>query len=294
MENQPSQSKLKGICIALAILLIGSLIYNFQLRSETSVQKTELSKINVEKTAIYKDLEEVKATYDALLAEKTTLSDELEAERQKVIQLMEDLKKSKSDVKSLIKYKHDCDEMERKLKSILQEVDVLKKQNNLLTTNLDSTKIVLEASKKVNDELKSTNDEMTKTIEKASKLVVTNLNITAFKQKSSGKQIVTDKARRVDGLKIKFTVAENSVAKSGEKLYYVQVIDAANNIIGAKETVKFEGNTLTYSFTTTVKYDNKTVDISQDLLGKDFVKGSYFVNIYDKGELVSKSEFNLR
>ncbi|OYU84907.1 MAG: hypothetical protein CFE24_04595 [Flavobacterium sp. BFFFF2] len=294
MENQPSQSKLKGICIALAILLIGSLIYNFQLRSETSVQKTELSKINVEKTAIYKDLEEVKATYDALLAEKTTLSDELEAERQKVIQLMEDLKKSKSDVKSLIKYKHDCDEMERKLKSILQEVDVLKKQNNLLTTNLDSTKIVLEASKKVNDELKTTNDEMTKTIEKASKLVVTNLNITSFKLKSSGKQIITDKARRVDGLKIKFTVAENSVAKSGEKLYYVQVIDAANNILGAKETVKFEGNTLTYSFTTTVKYDNKTVDISQDLLGKDFVKGSYFVNIYDKGELVSKSEFNLR
>jgi len=294
MENQPSQSKLKGICIALAILLIGSLIYNFQLRSETTVQKSELSKIKIEKTAIFKDLEEVKATYDALLAEKTTLSDELEAERQKVIQLMEDLKKSKNDVKSLIKYKHDCDEMERKLKSILQEVDVLKKQNNFLTTNLDSTKVVLEATKKFNDELKTTNEEMTKTIEKASKLVVTNLSITPFKQKSSGKQITTDKARRVDGLKIKFTVAENSVAKSGEKLYYVQVIDAANNILGNKETASFDGNSLTYSFTTTVKYDNKTVDVSQDLLGKDFVKGSYFVNIYDKGELVSKSEFNLR
>jgi hypothetical protein len=43
-----------------------------------------------------------------------------------------------------------------------------------------------------------------------------------------------------------------------------------------------------------VKYDNKTIDISQDLPGKDFAKGTYTVNVFDKAELVSKTSFSLR
>jgi hypothetical protein len=39
------------------------------------------------------------------------------------------------------------------------------------------------------------------------------------------KQIETDKARRADVLKISF-IAENQIAKSGDKVYYVQVIDS--------------------------------------------------------------------
>jgi hypothetical protein len=43
-----------------------------------------------------------------------------------------------------------------------------------------------------------------------------------------------------------------------------------------------------------VKYENKTVDVVKDLPGKDFQKGTYFVNVFDKAELVSKSSFTLR
>ena len=95
-------------------------------------------------------------------------------------------------------------------------------------------------------------------------------------------------------LKISFTIAENAVAKSGDKTYYVQVIDAKNNVLGDKTTLTFGSQSLTYSFQAKVKYENKTVNVSQDLPGKKFEKGSYFVNIFDKGELVSKSSFTLR
>ena len=112
--------------------------------------------------------------------------------------------------------------------------------------------------------------------------------------RSSGKQIETDKASRAAILKISFTIAENKVAKSGDKTYYVQVIDSKNNVLGEKKTESFGSNSLTYSFVTTVKFQNKTVDVSQDLPGKDFEKGTYFVNVFDNGELVSKSSFSLR
>ena len=133
-----------------------------------------------------------------------------------------------------------------------------------------------------------------KTVEVASKLTVSNLKTAAYKLRSSGKQIETEKARKADVLKISFTIAENKVAKKGDKTYYVQVIDSKNNVLGEKKTESFGSNSLTYSFETTVKYENKSVNVTQDLPGQNFEKGTYFVNVFDKGELVSKSSFSLR
>ena len=162
------------------------------------------------------------------------------------------------------------------------------------TTNLDSTNVILADSKNYNQVLVGQNEELAKTVEKGSKLAITNLKTGAYKLRSSGKQIATEKASRTDMLKINFTIAENKIAKSGDKVYYVQVIDSKNNVLGDKATANFGDSNLTYSFTTTVKYENKTVEVSEQLKGKDFAKGTYFVNVFDKAELVSKTSFSLR
>jgi predicted nucleic acid-binding Zn-ribbon protein len=294
MENQNNHSKLKAIIAILAVLLIGSLIYIFKLTSDAKGLENTVVTVKSEKESVLKDLSDLKATYDAAIAENTSMSDELIAERDKVVKLMEELKSAKGDNASLMKYKTQYKALEQKMQNLMQEVAVLKSQNQELTTNLDSTKVVLEDSKKYNQVLVGQNEELAKTVEKGSKLTVTNLKTGAYKVRSSGKQIATDKASRTDMLKVDFTIAENKIAKSGDKTYYVQVIDAKNNVLGNKETVSFGDTSLTYSFTTTVKYENKTVEVSEQLPGKDFAKGTYFVNVFDKGELVSKSSFSLR
>lgn len=294
MENQNGNSKLKAIIAILAILLVGSLIYIFKLTSDAKTLETTIVETKSEKESVLKDLEALKASYDEAIAENTTMSDELIAEREKVAKLIVELKNSKGDNASLKKYKDQYKALEQKMRNLMQEVEVLKAQNQTLTTNLDSTKVVLEDSKKYNQVLVGQNEELAKTVEKGQKLTVTNLKTAAYKQRSSGKQIETDKASRADLLQISFTIAENKIAKSGDKVYYVQVIDAKNNVLGDKATVTFGDTSLTYSFTTTVKYENKTVDVKEQLPGKDFAKGTYFVNVFDKGELVSKSSFSLR
>jgi myosin heavy subunit len=294
MQNQDNQSKLKAIIGVLAILLIGSLIYIFKLTSDAKTLQTTVTTVKSEKESVLKDLEDLKTNYDAAIAENTTMSDELIAERDKVVKLMADLKASKGDNASLQKYKTQYKAMEQKMQNLMQEVAVLKKQNQTLTTNLDSTTVVLEDNKKYNQVLVGQNEQLAKTVELGSKLSITNLKTASYKVRSSGKQIATDKASRTDMLKINFTVAENKIAKSGDKTYYVQVIDSKNNVLGDKATISFGETSLTYSFTTTVKYENKTVEVSEQLPGKDFAKGTYFVNVFDKGELVSKSSFSLR
>ncbi len=294
MENQKSNSNLKAVIAILAVLLVGSLVYIFKMTSDAKALQTVISSTKTEKETVMKDLEELKATYDAAIAENTSMSEELIAEREKVTNLISDLKKSKGDVASMAKYKNQFFALETKMKGLMQEVEVLKKENATLTTQRDSTVMVLGEAKKYNEVLVGQNEELTKTVEIASKLTISNLKTAAYKMRSSGKQIETEKARRADVLKISFTIAENKVAKTGDKTYYVQVIDAKNNVLGEKKTESFGDKSLTYSFSTVVQYENKSVDVTQDLPGQDFEKGTYFVNVFDKGELVSKSSFSLK
>ncbi|WP_396170234.1 hypothetical protein [Flavobacterium sp.] len=296
MEDQQNNShgSLKVIIGVLAFLLIGSLAYIYKLSTEVKQVQTVLTTTTTEKESVMKDLQELKATYDAAIAENTSMSEELVKERDKVVQLMNDLEKSKGDVASLSKYKAQYIKLESNMKSLMAENEGLKKQNKTLTNERDSTVVVLGEAKKYNEVLVGQNEDLSKTVEKGSKLTVLNMQTAAYKLRSSGKQIATERAGAADILKISFTIAENQIAKSGDKEYYVQVIDSKNNVLGEKQTVNFGEKSLTYSFISKVKYENKTVNVSEDLKGKDFAKGAYFVNVFDKSELVSKTSFTLK
>lgn len=296
MENERNNSSLKAIVVVLALLLAGSLAYIFKMTTDSKTMQTELTKEKSEKASFLAELEDLKASYDKALEENTTLSDDLEAEREKVINLIADLKKSKGDAVSMQKYRNQYNDLNSKMKKLLAENDMLKKQNQTLTSERDSTVVVLGAQKRFNDTLVVQNENLAKTVEKASKLSIMNLRTQAIKVRSSGKQVDTDKARRADQLKVCFAIAANEIAKSGNKTYYVQIIDSKNNVLGDKKIQNFGEMTLTYSFITTVAYDNKAVDVCEflDGKGKDFEKGTYFVNIFDQSELVSKTSFSLR
>jgi len=293
MEDQQnnSHSSLKIIIGVLAFLLIGSLAYIYKISTEAKQVQTVLTTTLTEKESVMKDLQELKATYDAAIAENTSMSEELVKERDKVVQLMNDVEKSKGDAS---KYRSQYLKLESNMKVLMAENEGLKKQNKTLTNERDSTVVVLGEAKKYNEVLVGQNEDLSKTVEKGSKLSVLNMQTAAYKLRSSGKQIETDKASRADVLKISFTIAENQIAKSGDKEYYVQVIDSKSNVLGEKQTVSFGEKSLTYSFISKVKYENKTVNVSEDLKGKDFAKGTYFVNVFDKSELVSKTSFTLK
>ena len=104
-NNQNSNSSLKAIIIALSVLLAISLVYIYKITSDANTTQGLLDTTKTEKEAVMKDLQALKSTYDAAIAENTTMSDELIAERDKVVALMANLQKSKGDVASMAKYK---------------------------------------------------------------------------------------------------------------------------------------------------------------------------------------------
>ncbi len=290
-----SNTNLKAIIIVLALLLAGSLAYIFTLKTDVTTTQTSLTTEKTEKDKLMQELQTLKATYDAALAENTTMSADLVSERDKVVALMSDLQKSRGNASSLKKYKEQFLALDLRMKELSLENESLKRQNGKLTVQRDSTGVVLSQARNQNQELSGQNEELARTVEKGAKLNVMNVKAVAYKVKKSGKQTLTEKAGSADILKISFTIAANPIAKAGEKEYYVQIIDATNAILGDKKQTTFEdGKTLEYSFITTVKYDNQAVDVSQDIAGSKFAKGTYFVNIFDKGEMVSTSNVTLK
>lgn len=294
MENPQKTSGLKVAIAVLAVGLIGSLGFNFKQSQDVETKQIAFAEVNTEKNAVLTNLNELKLKYDSAIAENTSMSDELIIERDKVVKLMDEVRKAKNSSKSIDGFKQKYLDLNNKMNSLIAENEGLTKMNSSLVVQRDSTITVLNNTNIEKENLVVQNTEMTKTIEVASKLTVSNLKASAFKVKNSGKQIATDKASRADALKIDFTIAENKIAKTGDKDYYIQVIDANNNIIGDKKTINFDDKELNYSFISNVKYENKAVNVSELLPGKDFPKGNYFVNVFDQKELVSNSSFVLR
>jgi Tfp pilus assembly protein PilO len=294
-QSNSRNSGLKVVVIILALLLMGSLAYVYKLQQDKDAVDSSLSKTLTEKEKFQAELESKIAEYDVAIADNTALKGELEEEQAKIMELLEKIKKSDGSVAELSKYKTQYVKLKREMDNLIAENNVLKENNSKLTKNLDSTNVVLTNAKTANDTLVAKNQNLSKTVEKAQRLSVLNLTTLAVKQKGSGKQINTDKASKADVLKIGFTIAENQVAITGDRTYYVQVIDSKNNVLGEKKTESFGTTYLPYSFQKTIKYENKTVQVQEDLSVKNITSGTYFVNVFDKkGELVSKSSFQLK
>lgn len=129
---------------------------------------------------------------------------------------------------------------------------------------------------------------------KYSRVTMSNVKAGAYISKSASKQIETNVSSKADLIKITFTLDENPNAKPGEKMYYFQIINNRNNVLGKRVTEFFDDESLTYSFKRSFDYDNQSVQISQEFLYSEFEKGVYYVNIFDRNELVGKSSFTLK
>ena len=280
--------------LVLTLLLLGSVGYIYKL---TANNKEQISLLTADKASLEDDIKARIAELEIMSSENTVLKSDIDAQKEEMEKLLEELEKSKGDVAAMNRYKGEYFRLKKVMDNLVAENKLLKEQNVSLTTSLDSTNVALDENKKFTDTLLVQNNNLTKTIEKASKLAVLNLSVLALKERSSGKQIETTKARKANKLKVSFLIAENQIAKSGDRKYYVQIIDSKNNILGEKATIAMgeSDQSLTYSFITTVKYENKSVQVNEDLSGEDFEAGTYFVNIFSpNGENVSKTSFVLK
>lgn len=291
-ENKNSNTGLKVTLGILALLLIGASVMFFLKNNELNETKTAL---NSEISVLGEKLDDEIEKLDVQISENEVLNEDLLAKRDSLNVTLNELRASQATVETLTKYKNSYFKLKKDIKKLLQDNEELQLQNTHLTQVNDTLVGQLDSQLKLTDSLSSQVTDANRLIKTASELSIVGLKGLALRQKSSGKQLPTTKAKRTDKVKICFTLAENKIADQGLRTLYVQVLDSKNNVLGKNYQVELDGKTLNYSFGTEFNYTNKTLDICDYLHApKDgFEQGNYFVNVFSGSKLVANSTFKL-
>ncbi len=305
MKKNYKDSWIKSLFAVIFIFGIGATYFIFSNEPNDMVDKSSANRLeitgpvseSVDQENILDSLNNLKLAYDVAIFEKTALSEELELEKKNIENLMEIIKASKNPSGEQIKiYRKQLSDLKVILDKKVAEIKKLKSQNKNLLNEIENQNVVMYKQKAENDTLISKQKKLESTLKDASKLSLGNFKVTAVNEKSSGKEQETTKAKNTDKLKISFSVNGSSVAKTGKRVYYIQVLDQKNTVLGENKLIEFGNDkALVYSFLVGVDYQGKMANVYgvlNDEIAK-FKKGTYFVNFFDKQEIMGSSSITL-
>ncbi len=302
METRSQQSNdgsktLKIIIAALILALIGLGAWTYSMQSDN---KETVETMSIEKTEIQEELAILRADYDAEIAKGSELNEEIIAARDRIIAMEKEIKTLEPNVAILKNLRRELGVIKNEREVLRTRIALLEKENQKLIKVNDSTNQVLTSELENSAKKSGRIDSLTTTVKsdrkKAGLLIPTNFSLRGMILRKSGKEIENDKARRVDDLKVCFTLPTNAFAKTGASSFYLQVINPDNNVVGLKKTVQLDNEKLTYSKIVQFLYKGTELDICE-LVGADeddIIKGTYRVNLYNGNKRVSSSELSLR
>jgi len=295
MENK-SESNNNGLKVILGIavvLLLGTAFYTYNLYNDSENTQRQLTE---EKALVLKDLNNMAQQYDAAIGDNEVANAKLVEARGRIEGLMDSLKVSDNNVRSLWRYKKKFLALQDEMDNILAENDSLKVENSFLATSLDSTKVRLEERIVFNDSLLAQNTELANIVEDAAVLSTVGLKGFGVIVRRSGKLIPTERAGRSDKVRVCYTVSKNKLVADGDKEFFVQVLDPNDNVLGLNDQIQFGENVLNYSLISKFNYESDNLDICDfvEARGDGFEKGRYIVNVFDQNNLVSTSQFELK
>lgn len=292
-ENKKSNNKL--ITIVLAVLLLAALAYTFYTGSE---HKKLTDEIEAEKIEIGQNLDSMIVKYENAIAEKTSLSDELILERDRIIALRDSVKDLKASNYSLMRrFRGEISKLEESNKRLFLLNESLTNENQLLTSNLDSANVKISMQLAKNDTLTIQNLTLAEKVAIGSELKLRTAKVIAMKERNNGKLVETSRSKNTDALRINLTIVKNEIAEPGDRQVYIQIEDSNGNTIAPKgEFMLSDSTKVSYSDLSIVNYLNEELDlISLVEVDRDVMKtGLYTVNIFIDDKFVGVAKIALK
>ncbi|MBE0637337.1 MAG: hypothetical protein IH598_02315, partial [Bacteroidales bacterium] len=143
--------------------------------------------------------------------------------------------------------------------------------------------------------------ELREKVTEAAVLRAYNIQSSGIRHRGA-KEEETDKARRTDGLKICFTIGENSLITPGTKDIFIRIARPDDVILiydkTDEYTFTYRDNKLQYSLKKSIDFTGSAQDVcvswKKRNLDEETMAGRYRVSIYSDGNLIGESAFELR
>lgn len=304
--NQFGKKKEYLIIAVLGVLLLGSLSYNiYQSREQKSM--TELFEIDLKdeenaKSLLQWQLDSLTSEFektkegidvrDSILSKRDAEIFDKQREIQNILNQnevsMAELKQARRMIAALNadigRYKKDLKELKQKNDSLLVVNETLSTEKTNIEEELISEK---EKAKETESSVRST-------------FSISNYQLSGVMVKRSGKEVETDKAKRIDKLRVSFDIDPNVYADSGPNEIYIAVYKPDGTLGKFKDAYSGELDTwslgkVPYSDKVKFNYTKGTrQNISFDWEEYDFPKGVYRIDLYQNGFKIGQKSMELR
>lgn len=283
---------------ALVILLLGTwgyIIYDKNnTRQTTEGLTTQIINSDSARNELQRELDDAALRLDALKTSNVKADSLLKTKDKDIEELRGRVQKILNDknatTEQLAEAKRLVAQLKGNIETYVAEIETLKAENVQLA---EEKRIVIEQRDIVQKGLDSAGDvikEKEDVIDIGSTLHASNFSIIGIKEKNSGKEKETTKAKRVDKLRISFVIDENRITASGPKDIYVSITSPDGEPVSAEAlgSGKFytrDGVERSYTKKIQVYYEQGqkvpiTIEWSQN---NDFQTGNYKIEIFNNG-----------
>lgn len=311
MENNPRRPKTNGALLAALIIMTGlagvsSYLY-FDQKKVSENQEVTISERVEELSTTRVKLDSISTALDAKIAEVQKLGgDVTELEKMKVQLENDKASLRKGNRISLARYEAKIKQYEAFLIEKDTLISNLQRENVTLATNvkvLDEENVGLKTERqKLADSVSTVvtqNQELSTKVTRAAALKAQNVKVFAVNSKGKVKEDDAYKAKRLDKIKLVYTLLDNPLTREEPKDVFVRVLDPQGAVVSdmanGSGTFSVDGNETIYTTKQTVNYTSNGQNV--ELLytrGIPYKPGKYTVELYSEGFRIGAGEFAVR
>ena len=278
----------------IVILFIASLFFQ-QNRMEQQMQlKVQFIE---QKNMLRDELDDLIDEHDDLLDEYGDLNEQLH-EKDSVIQ------HQIAEIRNLIRTKSDLSEARRKIialkdisKRYLANIDSLLFVTEVLVLEKDSVVKVNKDINWKNYKLNKQNKKLTEKVSKGSVLEVFDMEVETIRYRSTGRELVTRYAKKVQKIRTCFSVAANPISDAENKTIYLQIIDKDGVlVVGANELTTTVADSI-FNCTSSAEFEYKNSEMTHCFEWERvqvLLPGKYQINLIIEGDIAAQTNLKLR
>jgi len=278
---------LVAVVITLSVIAI---LLALKLYIDTRKHNENMQFIEAEKSKLEGELNYLIVEYDSLKMQSDSLADQLEAEQDKIRQL---LKREASSTTKIKMYQRELETLRKVMRSYIVQIDSLNTRNLELTEENIQVRRELHKVSSDFEVLSKEKEQLSTTVKVAQRLSAKDIVCEGLNKNSKPK----DKIGKIEKIRVCFTVRENAVADPGIKTIYLTITRPDDIILSSPEAGMFmyDGESMVYSAKRDLEYDNADIDICiyWDIT-EELIPGTYFMTLYSEGFEIGTSTLILK
>lgn len=283
--------------IVILLLLISNVFFAYKfynVRKEKVFVEVELKDTGAEKANLEKEYSDMLAQYNSLKTDNSQISGELEQEKTKIKEMLDEIKGLKNANSYQIgQYKKELGTLREIMRSYIVQIDSLNTRNKLLSEENKQVKTDFQKVKTEKETLQVKTDDLSQKVDVAMTLRAISISPTPVNEKA--KEVT--KAKKVKKIKVCFTLTENAIAKPGNRIVYLRIARPDKEILPNPDGAMFdfEGNQILFSAKREIDYENKDVEMCIYWANTgSLTEGVYTVDLFSEGKQIGTATFALK